>query len=58
VKFFEGQTICVEVMDAMGNPKLVLGKDGWTYQTKDGSLTGMFEDTIVITSGKPEILTR
>ncbi len=57
-KLYEGQTICVEVMDAMGDAFLVLGTDGWTYQTKDNSLTGMYEDTVLVTANGPEILTR
>ncbi len=58
LKLHEGQTLAIEPMYAKGNPELILGKDKWTYETKDGSLTGMFEDTILITSGKAEILTR
>lgn len=57
-KLFEGQTICVEVMDTMGDAKLKLGEDGWTYETVDGSMTGMFEETVLITSRGPEVLTR
>lgn len=57
-KLTEGQTICVEVMDTMGSPKLKIGKDGWTYESVDGSLTGMFEETVLITSRGPEVLTR
>lgn len=56
-KLKEGMTLAIEPMYAMGNPELVLGKDGWTYESIDRSLTGMFEETILITSGKPEILT-
>ncbi|PWU23136.1 type I methionyl aminopeptidase [Candidatus Cerribacteria bacterium 'Amazon FNV 2010 28 9'] len=58
IKLHEGQTIAIEPMYAMGNPYLILGKDKWTYETRDKSLTGMFEDTVLITSGNPEILTR
>ena len=58
LKLYEGQTIAIEPMYAMGNPYLVLGKDKWTYETKDKSLTGMFEETVLITSGSPEILTK
>ncbi len=57
-KLYEGQTIAIEPMYAMGNPRLRLAKDGWTYETVDKSLTGMFEHTIFITGGKPEILTK
>ena len=51
------QTLAIEVMYAAGNPKLELAEDGWTYQTEDGSLTGMFEHTVLITPQGPEILT-
>lgn len=57
-RLFEGMTVAIESMFAMGDAELVLGDDGWTYESKDRSLTGMFEDTVLITSGRPEILTR
>lgn len=53
----EGQTLAIEIMYTMGDPTLVLGEDGWTYQTKDGSLSGMYEHTIVVTQNSPEVLT-
>ncbi len=56
-KLFEGQTLAVESMLAMGDARLRLGKDGWTYETVDGSLTGMFEDTILVTKDGPQVLT-
>lgn len=58
LKLSEGMTLAIEPMYAKGNPELILGQDKWTYETKDKSLTGMFEDTVLITSGVPEILTR
>ncbi|MCC8121613.1 MAG: type I methionyl aminopeptidase, partial [Oscillospiraceae bacterium] len=33
-------------------------KDGWTVKTTDGSLAAHFENSILITDGEPEILTR
>lgn len=54
----EGQTIAIEPMYAMGKADLVLDKDGWTYRTIDHSLTGMFEETVLVTKDGPEILTR
>ncbi|HZZ98517.1 MAG TPA: type I methionyl aminopeptidase [Candidatus Saccharimonadia bacterium] len=54
----ENQLLAIEVMYAEGNPRLVLDKDGWTYKTADGSLTGMFEKTVLVTRGLPEVLTR
>ncbi len=55
--FVEGQTVAIEVMYSAGNPKLVVDKDGWTYRTADGSLAGMFEETVLITKNGPEVLT-
>ena len=53
-----GQTIAVEIMYASGNAHLVVDKDGWTYKTADGSLAGMFEDTILVTENGYEVLTK
>ncbi len=53
----EGQTIAIEPMYAMGNAFLVCDEDGWTYKTQDGSLSAMFEHTVLVTSGEPEVLT-
>ena len=33
-------------------------KDGWTTVSADGSLTAHYENTILITDGEPEVLTR
>lgn len=57
VKLVEGQTIAIEPMYAMGNSYLVCEPDGWTYRTEDRSLSAMFEHTVLVTSGEPEILT-
>jgi methionyl aminopeptidase len=54
----EGQTIAVEIMYTMGNPRLVLAKDGWTYETEDRSLGGMHEHTVLVTKDGPEVLTK
>ena len=50
--------LALEPMATAGSPKIMIGKDGWTYQTKDGSLAAHFEHSIVITKDGPEILTR
>lgn len=57
-KLFEGQTLAIEIMYTMGNPFLVLDKDGWTYRTADHSLAGMVEETVLITTNGSEILTK
>jgi methionyl aminopeptidase len=53
----EGQTLAIEVMYAEGDSTLEVGEDGWVYQTKDGSLTGMFEHTVVVGKNGAEVLT-
>jgi methionyl aminopeptidase len=52
-----GMTIAIEPMVNAGGPDVKILKDGWTVVTQDGSLSAHFEHTILITDGKPEILT-
>lgn len=54
----EGQTIAVEVMYTAGAGDLKVDKDGWTYRTVDGSLSGMFEETVLVTKNGSEVLTK
>lgn len=54
----EGQTIAVEVMYTAGDPLLVVAEDEWTYETADSSLSGMFEETVLVTDNGPEVLTK
>lgn len=55
----EGMTIAVEVIYNMGKSDVVYsGSDGWTIRTKDGSLSGLFERTIVIVNNVPVVLTK
>ncbi len=54
----EGMTIAVEVIYNMGKKDVVYsGNDGWTIKTKDGSLSGLFERSILIAKDCPVILT-
>lgn len=53
-----GQTIAVEVMSAMGNAFVVFDEDGWTCRTKDGSLSAMFEHTVLVLEDGFEVLTQ
>ncbi|MDP2585911.1 MAG: type I methionyl aminopeptidase [Candidatus Levybacteria bacterium] len=55
----ESMTIAVEVIYSMGKSDVIYsGSDGWTIKTKDGSLSGLFERTIVISSEGSLILTK
>ncbi len=52
-----GMTIAIEPMLCAGDYAIEQLSDGWTVVTKDRSLAGHYENTILITDGDPEILT-
>lgn len=58
IKLEEGQTLAIEIMYAAGSAQLAVDKDNWTYRTSDGSLSGMFEDTVLVTADGYEVLTK
>lgn len=51
-KIIPNQALAIEIMYAMGNPRLKLNDDGWTYATIDGSLSGMWEETVFVSQDK------
>lgn len=54
-----GMTIAIEVIYNMGKSDVLYSNgDGWTIKTKDGSLSGLFEKTIAITTKGPIVLTK
>jgi methionyl aminopeptidase len=53
----EGLVITIEPMVTAGAGRPVERSDGWTISTRDGSLAAHYEDTIVVTSGRPVVLT-
>ena len=50
-------TFAIEPMINEGKPEVAWMDDEWTVVTEDGSLSSHYENTIVITDGRPEILT-
>ncbi|MDO8493230.1 MAG: type I methionyl aminopeptidase [bacterium] len=56
-KLKPGMVIAIEPMINEGGDAIILDDDDFTYKTKDGSRSAHFEKTILITEGKPEILT-
>ncbi|MDD5710551.1 MAG: type I methionyl aminopeptidase [Candidatus Colwellbacteria bacterium] len=52
-----GMVLALEPMTAMGGPKIQRKSDD-SYATLDGSKSAHFEHTILITKGRPAILTR
>jgi methionyl aminopeptidase len=53
-----GMVLAIEPIINEGTKQIVLDADGYTYRTKDGRRSAEFEDTILVTDGKPENLTR
>ena len=56
-RLVRGMTIAVEPMVNMGSAAIRVLDDGWTVVTQDGKPACHYENTILITSGDPEILT-
>lgn len=57
IKLLPGMTLAIEPMINIGRPEVLFLDDGWTTVTEDGTLSAHYENTIIITEGKPEILT-
>lgn len=57
IRLKEGMTLAVEPMINAGTPDVIWMDDEWTVISADHSLSAHYENTIVITNGKPEILT-
>jgi len=53
----EGLVITVEPIIAAGSGRAVAEKDGWTVRTADRSPSAHYEHTLVITRGRPILLT-
>ncbi len=56
-KLTEGLVITIEPIISAGSGEVSLDKDGWTYRTADRSLSAHYEHTVVITRGRPLLLT-
>ena len=53
----EGLVITVEPIIAAGSGRAIAEKDGWTVRTADRSPSAHYEHTLVITNGRPLLLT-
>jgi methionyl aminopeptidase len=52
-----GMTLAIEPMINVGTHEIFMTEDTWTVITKDGEYSAHYENTVLITDGKPEILT-
>ena len=57
VRLMPGMTLAIEPMVNVGVYDVKCLSDGWTVKTKDGKLSAHYENTVVITSDEPVILT-
>jgi methionyl aminopeptidase len=57
VKLREGMTLAIEAIINEGDYAIKFLKDGWTTKTADGSLSALFEHTIVVKEDQAEIMT-
>ncbi len=53
----QGMVVCIEPMVNIGARKIVMGADGWTATSADGSPSAHFEHTVLIGENGPEIIT-
>ncbi|HNW19786.1 MAG TPA: type I methionyl aminopeptidase [bacterium] len=52
-----GMVIAIEPMISLGSPDITTGRDGFSFETIDGSWSAHFEHTIAITATGQQILT-
>lgn len=53
-----GATLAIEVIYCLGSPQIRISQeDGWTISTKDGKIAALFEETVAVTAGAPQVLT-
>ncbi|MEO0073484.1 MAG: type I methionyl aminopeptidase [candidate division WOR-3 bacterium] len=58
VELKPGMTLAIEPMVNMGSSEVRTLPNGWTVVTADGKPSAHYENTVLITDGEPEILTR
>jgi methionyl aminopeptidase len=57
IKIKEGMVLCLEPMLTAGDWRIKKSKDGFGYETKDGSLSCHFEHTIAVLKNGAKVLT-
>ena len=54
----EGMVLALEPIANAGKASVILAPDGYTYRTKDGSISAHFEHTILVEKEKTIVVTR
>lgn len=58
MRLVKGMTIAIEPMVNAGGYEVRRLKNGWTYVTRDNTLSAHYENTVLITDGECEIITK
>jgi len=53
----EGMGLAIEAIYTAGRPETKVAADGWTVVTVDGSLAGLWEETVLVTAKGPVVVT-
>lgn len=53
-----GEALAIEVMYTTGTGEIALDDDGWTIVTRDGTISALFEDTVLVTKNGPVVATK
>lgn len=53
-----GDALAIEVIYTLGTGKVKLSRDGWTIETSDAKIAGVFEETVVISDNGHIVVTR
>lgn len=54
----EGMVIAIEPMATLGDWRVILQDDDWTFKTADGSIAAHFEHTVAVIESGVEVLTK
>lgn len=52
-----GMVLAIEVMYAMGEDRVQVLEDGWTIVMRDGKISALFEESVVVTEKGPKVIT-
>lgn len=58
IKLEKGMVICIEPMLTMGDFNIKIAKDGFTFKTRDDSMSAHFEDMMVVEENGVRLLTK
>lgn len=53
-----GMVLAIEVIYTQGEPDVMVKEDGWTVETVDSQIAGLFENTVAISRHGPKVMTQ